>query len=364
MKIGINGVFFGDSINGMANYTLQLFNELVKQSEDEFVIFLTCEGGIGKFLDSRIQQVYLRRNVRSNHLKLVLEQLFLPHYLIKHGVDVLFCPAYTLPLLSRIPSVVVAHDMIYQIRNDGGKLLSHFHRKFFYTASILRADRIITISEASKSDFLRYFPEKRNIQVTLLGTIKYPMEKQRMPVCMTDDRPYLLMVGSPVPRKNSLRTIQALQSIEYRKDLKLVIVGGQGRGTEEVLAYIQDNALEDRVILTGDLSPEELAWSYGHGEILVFPSLHEGFGLPLLEAMAVGMPVIGAISTSIPEVVGEAGVLVDPYSVEAIAQAIESILKDKDLREELVRKGYERVKDFSWQRTAEETMGIIKAMVD
>ncbi|OPL07658.1 MAG: hypothetical protein AVO33_04205 [delta proteobacterium ML8_F1] len=362
MRIGINGIFLKEGLSGMGNYTVELFNELVRYPGHEYVVFLSCPGGLEKRLDKGIQVVCLSQEAKTGLGLLFLEQFVLPFYLRRHRIDLVFAPAYTLPLLSGKPSLVTVHDMIYKMRIDGGSLKAYWYRRFFYTASLKKAWRILTISQASRRDIIKYFPKQKNISVIPLGPVTYPLSRQKKPSGVRDEGPFLLMVGAVLPRKNSLRVIKALLSLEEREDLKLVIAGEVNGQSREVIDFIRNQGLKERVIVTGSLSIEELAWCYAHGEILVFPSLYEGFGLPPLEAMAAGMPVIASSTTSLPEVVGEAGILVDPFSVEEIARAIEKILTEASLKETLVRRGYDRAKAFSWEKTALETLSVIREL--
>jgi len=231
------------------------------------------------------------------------------------------------------------------------------------------ADRIIAVSNTTKDDLVRTVGvEPERIDVVYEGcskryrVIENPQFIKRVTKKYgigTD--PYILCVATLEPRKNLLRLLKAFEVIGKKMEkINLVIAGDRRWGSEKILSKITESNFANRIILTGYVNPNDLPVIYNATELFVYPSLYEGFGLPPLEAMACGTPVVTSNLSSLPEVVGDAAVLVDPYNVESIARGILKVLKDKELRENLIRKGFERVKIFSWEKTARETLSVYK----
>lgn len=220
-----------------------------------------------------------------------------------------------------------------------------------------QAYRILTISHSTKQDLITRFaipPEK--IQVIHLGIEpKFAcyeghdavIQKFRLRL------PCLFYNGSITPRKNVLRMLQAFQAIKNRIPHTLYITGSLQWGTDNIRTYIHDN-LADRVVILGYVEEEELIALYNIAELFLYPSLHEGFGLPILEAQACGCPVLTSNITACPEVAGDSAHLVDPYSVEDIMAGMMKILQHKDYAQQLIQQGFENIQRFRWETTAEE----------
>ena len=177
-------------------------------------------------------------------------------------------------------------------------------------------------------------------------------------------RPYLFSVGTIQPRKNYTRIIQALAQLRSQGyDLDLVIAGGRGWLESPIYQTVQATHMQNYVHFIGFADEADLPALYSNAECLLFPSLYEGFGLPILEAMACGVPVVTSNVSSLPEVAGDAALLVDPYDVEPIAFAIQRVLDDTSLRTALVQKGYARAASFTWERSAQHLHQIYSAML-
>jgi len=223
-------------------------------------------------------------------------------------------------------------------------------------------DKIITISECTKKDIVKFYkiPEDK-IKVILLAPdpIYQPLSHDiiapilsKYGVCA----PYILYVGSLEPRKNIQTLIQGFANIKKRGlNHKLIIVGNKKWEYSKLIRIVAESGLHNDVIFTGYLPDEDLPALYNGADLFVYPSLYEGFGLPPLEAMACGTPVITSNTSSLPEVVGNAGIKVDPQDVDQLSDAIYHVLTDENLRLSLIEKGLERSKQFSWERTATET---------
>lgn len=176
------------------------------------------------------------------------------------------------------------------------------------------------------------------------------------------DKDFLLFVGAITRRKNIRRLLAAFREVSKARDVVLILAGRPGYGAAEELAPIGELGLKDRVRLLGYVAEADLPALYSSAKLFLFPSLYEGFGIPVLEAMACGTPVVTSDCSSLPEVAGGAALLVDPSDIHAIAEAALRLLDDEPLRQDLAARGIERAKQFSWMRTARETLEIYKSL--
>lgn len=230
-------------------------------------------------------------------------------------------------------------------------------------------DRIITISENSRQEIINLLkvPEDR-VAVTYLGasneykplTITVEQILQLKALYNIPDQ-YVLYVGTVEPRKNLNRLIEAFHIFKqesHHPEVKLVIVGGKGWLYDKIFSRIKELKMEKDIIFTGYVQDEYLPFLYNLALAFIYPSIYEGFGLPPLEAMSCGTPVISANTSSIPEVVGDAGLLIDPYNINEIAGALLQVIQSNSLRSEMSRKGLEQAGKFSWEKCASETLKI------
>ena len=262
---------------------------------------------------------------------------------------------YVVPPSYRGRSVVTVHDLSFErmpwLMGRRDRML--FRR--FVPASARRADRVLAVSEHTKRDLAEHYgiPEDK-IVVTPNGVDPVFHANGSAP----ERPPYVLFVGGIQPRKDPLAAIEALALLHG--DLGLVVVGAEKRGGEEVRRTVRRLGLEQRVDLAGHVDHEELAGLYRGAVCLVFPSRYEGFGLPVLEAMASGTPVVAAAAGAVPEVAGDAAILVEPGDPEAIADGVRRALAD---RERLIAAGLERASRFSWTETARRTLAVYRELL-
>ena len=278
---------------------------------------------------------------------------FLGDYDIYHGLN------YYVPDLP-FPSIVNIYDL-------SCVLFPHcFTRerlrdiRYKMNASVKRAEKIITGSEAAKADIVNLLNVAGDrIEVTPLGVDKLfrPVSDEKLTPLKKKYRlpeRFILFVGTIEPRKNILRLVHAFHRLD--RDISLVITGRKGWLFEEIFKEVKRLNLGERIIFLDFVSETDLPLLYNAASVFVYPSLYEGFGLPLLEAMACGAPVITSNKSSLPEIAGEAGILVNPEDAGEIREAIISVLDDDSMRQEMIRKGLERAKTFSWERCARETL--------
>ena len=283
-------------------------------------------------------------------------QIGLPIDLLLHGPrpNVFFTPSHYAPRLSLMPTAIAIMDLSYI------HFPQLFRKKDLYKLanwtkySATNAQRIFTISLASKNDIIReYKLPSYKVVVTYHG-VKQVSSKSNM-----DKKNYILFVGTLQPRKNIVRLIEAFSKLK-NKSVDLLIVGKKGWLYEEILKAPEKFQVNDRVNFMDFVKDEDMPSLYKNAVCLVLPSLYEGFGLPVLEAMKYGCPVILSNVSSLPEAGGDAALYFNPESSADIAAKINKVISDRNLREQMIKKGYEQVKKFSWEKTAKETLRVLE----
>ncbi len=284
--------------------------------------------------------------------------------------DVLFVPAHVLPLRSRWrlpPSVVTIHDLGYRHFPKAHTLAQRLYLEVSTRWSASAATRLIAVSRATAEDLARSYatpPEKIRVVYeaapppTPVTPVSNTATRQRLGL----DRPYVLFVGTLQPRKNVVRMAQAFAALVGRQgiDGDLLLAGAPGWKSEPVLAALAGLGLGDRLRRLGYVADDDLPALYTGARLFCFVSLYEGFGLPVLEAQSYGVPVMTANNSSLPEIAGDAALLVDPTDVDAIADAMLRLSQDEALRQRLIAAGYENVKRFSWEKAAAETLAVLE----
>jgi glycosyltransferase involved in cell wall biosynthesis len=281
--------------------------------------------------------------------------------------DVFFTPSHYAPRFSPVPTVISVMDISYiyfpQLFNK-----KDLHQLSNWTAySVKNAKKILTISKSSKNDIIKeYKIASATVEVTYpgikdAGTLKpniYGMNQIKAKYNLSDK--YVLFVGTLQPRKNITKLIEAFSTIKGNDDLQLVIVGKRGWMFEDILSAPRKFSIENKVKFLENINNEELKVLYKHALCFVLPSLYEGFGLPVLEAMQEGCPVITSNVSSMPEAGGDACLYVDPNSSSDIAEKIEMLINNEKLRQELIIKGRVQVAKFNWEKTARRTISVLE----
>ncbi|MEM9446247.1 MAG: glycosyltransferase family 1 protein [Verrucomicrobiota bacterium] len=282
----------------------------------------------------------------------------IPKYLSELQTDLYHSSYWTKFWKAHPPKIVMIHDISFICFPHGFRK----YEQLFYAAITERvakaADHILTVSNYSKETMLEHWniPEHK-ITVTYNG-IDDCYKPTSQDTKQFGEVPYILYVGNLHPRKNLVRLLKAFVKIKREKKIehKLKIVGQATWLYEDIFLEVKENTLEEHVEFTGYVSQEELVKIYQKATLTCYPSLFEGFGLPVLEAMACGSPVVTSNTTSIPEVAADAAVLVDPESVDQIASAILSIIESKELQSSLKQKSLKQARSFSWKETASKTL--------
>lgn len=302
------------------------------------------------------------------------EQIYLPFHLKRKKTDIFHSPTFHVPLISfGTKKVVTIHDLVsFRFPQTQPKSFVAYSR-FMIKAAAKFADGIITSSMATKieiKDILKVNEEKVHVVYgaprSIFKTIEDKEAIKEMQIRCNLPCRFILFVGSLEPRKNIGNLIYAFSSMKKKGIIhKLILCGGAGwmNEQERLRELAQVSGVGNDVIFTGYVPDADLPAFYNLADIFVYPSLYEGFGLPPLEAMACGCPVITSNTSSLPEVVGDAAIMVNPYDVEGLADAMCRVLTNNELRLKMKKQGIERAKMFSWTRCAAETLEVYKNLI-
>jgi glycosyltransferase involved in cell wall biosynthesis len=371
MRIGVNLLPFRQQLAGAGRFAKNILENLVQlDRRNKYFLFVTESGKVNfRYGADNFTQITCPFLPDAILTRIFWEQLVLPWQLLNYRIDLLFTPSVAIPFFTHVKTVTVIHDMIpfHKSVAKYTRLRSSYIRSATAQA-IRKSNRLIAVSETTKREMMRFCDvpadkisvclegvDQKYQKITSLSVIHEKRLKYNLP-----DK-FILFVGTLEPGKNLFRLIEAFYQLkkENRITQKLVIVGAYGWGNgirpaktnEEVLQALP--VAKDEIIFSGYVPDEDLPLIYNAADLFVFPSLYEGFGLPPLEAMACGTPVITSNLSSLPEIVGEAGLLIDPYNTKELADAIERVLKDNTLKQAMINKGFLQVKKFSWRSAAE-----------
>ncbi len=372
MHIGIDATALPHQPGGAGNYIIHLIRALASLSNEyQFTIFAHHSGRdlIDSPPSSRMNWVLIPD--KSPARRLVWEQVTFPRLVRQSRVGLLHSLHYTRPLFLACSSVVTFHDMTFF-------LYPHLHtrskRIFFPSAirlSARLADALIAVSENTKNDAIRLL----GVPGDKITAIPHGVGEEFHPITdarLLDDirlkfslpQDFILNVGVVEPRKNLTLLLKSYQQLHSQGiSLPLVIVGGLGWMYEDVFRQVESLGIKEQVYFTGYVPDHDLPIIYNLARVFVYPSIYEGFGLPPLEAMACGTPVITTAVSSMPEHVADAGILIPPQDENALTNALQKLINDSTLQEELSSKGPERASQFTWKRTAQETIKVYQSVL-
>jgi glycosyltransferase involved in cell wall biosynthesis len=368
---------------GVGHYTYFLVKNLISiNQEDQIILFFNslipkeaAENFVGSH--SNVEIKFFPFHKYRHYLPIVYSHILVSSFLAEQKLDLYHNPANIIPLRYKGKSIITIHDLaIY--KNAGwfpSKLSSRlFSTKLLIPSSIEKAAKIIAVSENTKNDLREIFkiPENK-IEVIYEGVELVSEDKIKDSNYLKNkfkiSGNYILYLGTIEPRKNIAGLLRAYKELRIRNpelnNLQLVIAGSKGWKYGKVFELIEDvNKQFGKEVIKymGYVSAEDKLALMTNALCFVYPTFYEGFGLPVLEAMAQGTPVISSDISSIPEIVGNAGILINPYKISELSEALKKILTDKSLRERLSAAGRERAKEFNWQKCAEETLKVYKSI--
>ena len=363
---------------GLGRYIINLIKSLLEiDKKNQYTIYV----------NSRLKRdhplFHLKRDnlsLRSTKIKevSVSQQLLVPFIVNNKEYDIYHYPNFDLPIGVSHKSVFTIHDLTYIKHKNlysNGKFLKNFYTKWIIDLSIRKAKKIIAVSESTKKDILEiYNPPENKIKVIHEG-LDYSFSVNGSGTKTTSiltnksfnskAHNFFLFIGERRPHKNLPRLIKAFSHFKnkIKSDYKLIIAGKPYAQYSEPEKVTKQLNLADDVIFLGYVEDKEIQALYKDSSCFIFPSIYEGFGLPLLEAMACGVPIITSNISSMPEVVGRAAITIDPYNIIEISSAMEKIHFDNSIRQNMIKLGFERIKEFSWQKSAEQTLLLYESIV-
>jgi glycosyltransferase involved in cell wall biosynthesis len=362
MRIAVNTrLLLKGKLEGIGWFTFETLKRITRNHPEHQFIFIFDRPYSDEFIFSdNITPVVIGPPARHPFLFYLWFDYQIPRILKKYKADLFLSPDGYLSLRTEVPQLAVIHDISFVHRPGDLPWLKGWYYNYFFPRFARKAKRIATVSFYSKEDITRSFKvdyDKIDVVYDGINERFRPAtdeEKEAVWQKYTGGVPYFLFVGALHPRKNIaglLRSFDAFKSIATN-DIKLLVVGGEMHKTGEIFETWENMRYKDEVVFTGRVSTSELIQIFGAAHALAYVPFFEGFGIPIAEAMSSGVPVICSNTTSMPEVGGSAVLYADPCKIEQITEAMQKVAFDAGLRNELIEKGIEQKKKFSWDETA------------
>ena len=353
---------------GVSRYTEALVRELPQVGPDEeYVVFTgAARPPVARGFDPGIEWVHARIPTARPEARILWEQTAGATIARRYRLDLVHAPVNVTPLVTGAPRVVTIHDLAFHLYPEQYPGAKQRYLRLMTRLSVQRAARVIAVSEATREDVIRLYgarPEKVVAVPNGMSGDFQPLPVEQVEAFRAAQglpERFILFVGTLQPRKNLETLLRAYALVADEIGWELVVVGATGWSYAPIFETARALGLAERVRFAGYVAGEELPLWYNAAGIFAYPSVYEGFGLPLLEAMACGTPVIAADTSSLPEVVGDAGLLVDPREVDDLANAIRRLAGSETLRDDLAVRGLTRAAAYSWRRTAEETLAVYR----
>lgn len=379
MKIGIDATgLYGDR-TGVENYIANVVsNLLIIDQQNQYIVY--CKDELPAEFDLNIENCdYI---VATTGNRKLYQQFGLPLRIVRDKIDIMFYPSSCMPLISTAKKVVTVHDVFpfvipenrpkYHVSSSLLSTINFGYWKYIMWATCKKADHLIAVSTTTQRDVVKLI----NVPVEKIDVIGEGISRQFLkkidPAAVTRFKrehkfssPYILCVGTGTYKniQGSVNAFFELKSKGYY-DLELVVTGPKSRVLDRVFQMVEQSKFVDQIHFTGYFPEEEMPLLYKSASVLLFPSFYEGFGLPVLEAFACGLPVIVSSVGSLPEVAGDAALYVDPNDHNDIARKVEILLNDSNLYQEQVCKGYAQAEKFTWRSTAEQILVLMKKVVE
>ena len=364
IAIDINELTFTGT-TGVKVYTQEIVNALSKiDVKNEYILYANCrDETLSRFC------VFANKNFKLKAIKSRLPfwtYSKFPNQLKKDQPDILFMPIQSVPFFKKprnIKIVVTVHDLAFLLFPEYFTVKDKFFLKLHTKRAIKMADEIIVPSKATKRDIIKFYKvDESKITVVYHGITLYDKNNLSSQTIAKINSPYILFVGVIQPRKNIIRLIEAFEMVKANnQELKLIIVGKKGWQSDAIYKRAEESRFAKDIIFLGGVSNDHLDDLYRNALAFILPSLYEGFGMPVLEAMNYGIPCIVSDNSSLSEVSGDSSLLIDAYNSSDIAEKIEILCRDENLRKEFARKGLERVKNFNWEKAAEQTLEVFES---
>ena len=372
MKLGIDATAISGTVVGHYSYVANLIHEMfANDMMTDFEPIIYCRGQI-PVIFSHLSDNVKFKVCKFNNRK-ICEQLWLSSVAPFDSLDV-FHSTWSMPVFHPKRCILTLHGLASYLFPSNFTKSYKLYWNLTAKRNYKKAARYIAISQSTKQDFIEYMdiPEDKidvvhhGVDTNFFSKIDDDNQLNRLKKSYSLPNRFILFVSAIIPIKNLVTLIKSYDDLINHKefsDIGLVIAGSRGWNCEPVFETVNQLKLEDKVIFTGYFPQEDLPALYSSAELFVLPSYYEGFGIPVLEAFACGTPVITSNTSCLPEIAGNAAMLMDPYNQDDLTEAMKKVLSDKILQKTMIEKGLERVKKFSWRKTAEKTIKVYeKAM--
>lgn len=374
MRIAVNTrLLIKNRLEGIGRFSLEILSRIAQNHPEHDFLFIFDRPYDKKFIFAdNVKPIVIGPQARHPFLFIFWFEVSIPFILRKYKADMFLSPDGFLSLRSKIPQLAVIHDINFEhYPQDLPKIVLWYYKKFF-PKFIRKATKIITVSEFSKSDLIKTYPvDEAKVSVVYNGVKKVyapisESEKQSVKKKYTDGFNYFLYVGALHPRKNLVNLFKAFDRYrsENNRDTKLLVVGNKMWWTADIKKAYEKMVFKSQIVFVSHQSSKELRRIYGAALALTYVSYFEGFGIPIIEAFACGTPVITSNVTSMPEVAGDAAIIIDPFDIESMANALYEIERNIILREILISRGLLRCKLYSWDDSSIEMWKAIEQIIN
>ena len=373
MTIAINcWILRNKKLDGIGYFTVNAISRLIKDHPEVHFQILCDKNFTENYFDFKnVSKHRIFPALRHPVLYLYYIEVVLSLFLKKNKPDILLSMDGFLSLSTSCKQIPVIYDINFEHKPEDLKLKNRLYFRFFYKRFARKATRIATISEFSKNDIAEFYkivPDKIDNVSCGINSNFFPLDQLKIEEVRrkwSGGKPYFFFVGSMHPRKNIKKLLEAFNFFKQKTgaDIKLLLAGSILWSKTEIETTYTNSPYKDDIIFTGRLPDEELQQVLGAALALSFVPIFEGFGLPIVEAMQSGVPVMCSNVTSMPEVAGDAALMVDPFSIESIANGMEILCKNTELRQKLIELGHIQKQKFSWERTAGLLWGSINRVL-
>jgi len=374
MRIAVNTrLLIKNRLEGIGWFTYETLKRITRQHPEHEFFFLFDRTFDQEFVFSNnVTPIKLYPQARHPVLWYCWFEYSVRRFIEKNKIDIFISTDGYLSLKTNIPQVAVIHDINFFHFPNTIPPFTRWYYNHFFPKFAQKSIRIATVSEYSKEDIVKsYGVNLSKIDVVYNGVNEHytPLsleEIQKTRLQVSDGNPYFVFVGAFNPRKNISRLLQAFDQYkgQHQSGIKLIIVGEKMYGTAEMMSVLKKIQYKNDIIFTGRLDVERLKLVIGSALAMTYVSYYEGFGIPLLEAMKCGVPIVASDQTSIPEVAGDAAIYVNPFSIDSIAEGMIRIASDKELRENLIKNAAIQSQKFSWDKTANEFYNCITKVLN
>lgn len=353
---------------GIGRYCYELSKAMYLNKNDIDLKIVIRSQDLDKYNFVDRKDLIVINNINSGKDRNFFEQFKLPKMIFKmFPKAIIHYPDTMAPIMSKNKVIITMHDMAFKTLEDEFSTKTKMWKNFITKKSVKKADKIVAITKFTKSEIEKYYPETTNkISVVYNGFNDFSKEEiniENIKKSILDIKgKYILSVNTITPRKNIGGIINAFNIIKDKTDAKLIIAGKEGWKSKEILSLIDKYDIKDRVLVIGKINDDELKYLYENASLYIYISFYEGFGLSPLEAMSFGVPTIVSNVTSIPEVVGDRAIKVNPNNIEEIANQIYRVLEDEKYLVEIKKNIYKSYINFSWENCAKETIYLYKSL--